>query len=96
MFSMALFLGFPVDASLSEALESVDSKLAVLFLENNDAHYLKEVVYQDVRYLGKFAGEITNLANLTLLEANIYSLLKKVVPDYSFRKNSLVLFPASL
>ncbi len=95
MYSVALFLGFPIDHAFAEALKSIDSQLANLFIRKNDDSYLQEVSYNGVRYLGKFAGEINDPASLKLLEENIYSLLKRIVPNYQFERGALVLFPAA-
>lgn len=94
MFGVKLFLGFPVNGSLSSAIEKMDPQIVDLFIQEGD-NYLKQVIYQDVRYLGKFAGEICDIGSLELLEKNVYSLLKKLISDYPYEDVSLVLFPAA-
>lgn len=96
MYSVALFLGFPLDQLLAEELKSVDSQLASLFIGRNDNSCLQEITYNGVRYLGKFAGEISDPDSLKLLEANIYSILKRIVPHYNFEDAMLHLFPAAI
>ena len=95
LFGAALFLGFPVDDSFAKTLETVDAQLAALFIRKDASDYLQEVIYRNVRYFGKFAGEISDIVQLRLLEANIYSLLKKIVPHYQSEKIPLLLFPVS-
>lgn len=94
MFSVELFLGYPVEGGFAEALGRVDPQLANLFIQGGE-NYLQQVVHQDVRYLGKFAGEMCDIGRLELLEKNIFSLLKKLIPDYSYESVSLVLFPTN-
>lgn len=93
MFSLEMFLGFPMDAAFGEALERLDPQVAALFIRDDD-HYLKQVVDEDVSYLGKFVGSVCDSATLDLMEKNIYSLLKKLVPDYPYEAVPLILFPA--
>jgi hypothetical protein len=95
MLGVELFLGFPVDPTFTKELSQIDPQLVALFIQNDD-NYLKEIVYHDVRYLGKFAGKISDTSDLKLLEANIYSLLKKMIPDYPYENVPLVLFPAAI
>lgn len=86
-----LFLGFPVDEAFSSALEKINPDYFSLFVQSEDA-YLKEVHFQGVRYLGKYVNDEEPLTQLGLLEANVFSLLKKLVTDYDYSKTNLVLF----
>ena len=54
--------------------------------------YLEEVDFQGIRYLGKYVNNEEPLANLDLLEANIFSILKKLVSEYPYQDTHLVLF----
>jgi len=90
---VSLFLGFPVDASLAAGIEKLDQRIAQLFIDGKEFDYLKERSHQNMRYLGKFADVPVDVNSLFLLEANIYSLLKKIFPQYSTEEISLVLFP---
>ncbi len=78
------------------ALKRVDAKLAALFIRNDTEDYLREIIHQDCHYLGKFAGEVSDCHHLRLLEVNIYSLLKKIVPGYPCEGVPLQLFPVSM
>lgn len=93
MYEVELFLGFPIDSSFATALSSIDPKIISIFIRN-DRDYLQEITYQNNRYIGKFAGKLNDLSGLELLNSNIYSILKKIVPDYPFEKTQLELFPA--
>lgn len=93
-FEAHLFLGFPIDDDFDQHLKKVDTQLLEHYVGNGD-DYLKEVFFHNTRYLGKFAGRGSHLADLDLLEENIYSLLKKIVPQYPYEETSLVLFPAT-
>jgi hypothetical protein len=88
-----LFLGFSVDESFSKALSSIDPQVKNLFIRSDTHDYLQEVAYNDRRYIGKFVGEITDSKQLKLIESNIYSLLKKIIPDYPSEQVSLQVFP---
>lgn len=96
MFGVALFLGFPIDKTFSKELASIDAKVAAMFIRNDTQEYLQEIVFQETRYLGRFAGEMSDSTSLALLEANIYSLLKRIVPHYPSEETPLVLFPATI
>lgn len=94
MFSVALFLGYPVDRLLAQALETGNSQTAHFYIQNGDPNYLHDVIYEGQRYLGKCVREVTTLSDLVLVEANIYSLLKKINP-HDYEKTPLVIFPFS-
>lgn len=89
-----LFLGFPVDEAFLESLDQIDEKLQNYFVQQND-HYLQKIVGANgTVYFGKFVGEKTDLQELHAVEANIYSLLKRLAPGFPFQKTALRLFPA--
>lgn len=90
ILDLKLFFGFSVDASLEDALTKANSHAVQLFI-NNSSEYLHEVFHDGKRYVGKFVGQITSPPELELLEANIYSITKKLVPDYDFSLNPAVL-----
>lgn len=92
MYRAELFLGFPVDSLFAKKLAMLDTGYVSLFIQHNET-YLREVTYNNVKYLGKAAGKVNELTALDLLEANIISLLKKLVSDYPYQQNSLHLFP---
>ncbi len=87
-----IFLGFPLDDACAAALEGLDPAFKKLYIQD-DAAYLQEIVHNEQRYLGKIVMQTESLDALELLQDNIYSLLKKLVPDYPFRDEPLQLFP---
>lgn len=93
MFEVALFLGFPVDIPLANALAELDPSISALFIQEKDSDYLKKVIYQQSPYIGKSAGDIVEIDQLSLIEANIRSILKKLLPHYSQEHLFPLLFP---
>ncbi|MBA3816230.1 MAG: hypothetical protein H0X29_06870 [Parachlamydiaceae bacterium] len=91
MLNLELFLGFPINKDFSQCVAQVDTKIIELFVTENDA-YLRQVVYKNIIYWGKNIGEVCDIDKLELLEKNVYSLLKKVIPDYPFNETPLLLF----
>lgn len=80
MKNSLLFLGFPVD---EEQVREVTSSAFYSLYVNSESRYLEEYREGDCLYLGKYIDEITDLDCLARLEANIYSILKKWVPNPS-------------
>jgi|LakMenE18May11ns_1017448.scaffolds.fasta_scaffold9369885_2 hypothetical protein len=93
MYLAELFLGFRVGESYRAKLDLVDRDLKNLFLKNDQEIYLEENFHEGIYYLGKSLGKIKDFSSLEALEANIYSLLKKLVPDYPYSEEPLSLFP---
>lgn len=92
MYSAQLFLGFPVDKTFAMALQKANPAILAIFIQDNE-NYLREITWQDTRYFGKYVGKAADLNTLDMLEANIYSLLKKLVPEYPCLQVPLTLFP---
>ena len=90
-----LFLGYPIDLSLANSILHVDDGLKNYFIRDDDLYLCKIAHRNGVEYLGKFVGERTDLHALETIEANVYSLLSKILPDYPFQQTALRLFPAS-
>jgi hypothetical protein len=93
MYSVKLFFGFYVNEELADELIKVNPKLLALFIQNEE-NYLKEIEIQNKRYIGKGIESSIDLVSLELLQANIYSLLKKILPTYPFEKSPLILLPS--
>jgi hypothetical protein len=87
-----LFLGVLVDSLISTLLQGIDPKKKALFIRENDSSCLECLSHQDHAYLGKWAGSIRSLEELLLLEENIRSLLRKLLPELN-NKPELQLFP---
>jgi hypothetical protein len=92
MYSARLFLGFPITSEFSSFLEQVDPKVLDLFIKDEE-NYLKKLKINEVSFLGKCVDNSIDLDSLELLEANIFSLIKKLVPIYPYSLNPLKLFP---
>ncbi len=91
-FEVELFYGFPVTQAYREILEGLDKRIFELYVRNDDA-YLQDIEHNGSRYLGKSIGPIVELSTLELLQLNIYSLLKKLAPDFHYETVPLRLVP---
>lgn len=91
LINSALFLGLLVDEVFSAALKKLAPEYLALFLNSEDT-YLEEIHFNGKRYIGKYVDNEESLAQLELLEAHIFSLLKKLVSDYDYSHLNLVLF----
>ncbi|MGA8165351.1 MAG: hypothetical protein WB791_10105 [Waddliaceae bacterium] len=102
MVFFQLFLGFPLDKLFVEELGKANPYLVAQFIQTGreaysaDSEYLREIIYQEMHFLGKFLGGIANLQHIELVEANIYSLLKRLVPHFSYEEIPLYLFPIDI
>lgn len=88
-----LFYGFLVNEAFHQALNEVDEGVRLLFVQNDEKH-LHKVEHKGNVYLGKFLGNKSHLASLPDIEKNIYSLLNRLVPQFSYEDTDLLLFPA--
>ena len=91
-----LFLGFLITPSYSDLLSCLPEAVIKSFVNPSDFNYLQEIECEGRRYLGKIIENGIDLSSLELLQANIYSLLKRLVSDYPYENQSLVLFPIPL
>lgn len=89
-----LFLGIPVDALLAEKLAIIPPQILQLYICEGD-NYLQKIEDHGISYLGKHIENCVELSSLQLLEANVYSLLKKIVPDYPYHATPLVILAIS-
>lgn len=90
MFEVDLFLGFPISDDFRSRLNGVNPHLFDRFV-NEGSEYLREVEHDGIKYLGKFVGGILETGRSELLETNIFSMIKRLVPDFSYDDTSLVL-----
>ncbi len=88
-----LFYGFRVDDTFHHALDEVDEEVKIFFIQDDDRH-LHRVRHNGNLYLGKFLGDKSDLKSLPNVERNIYSILSRLVPKYSYQETELLLFPA--
>lgn len=87
-----LFLGYPLTDSLQREFIKVDERLLEMFL-SGVAPYLQRIDYHEAVFIGKEIGQAADFNKIKLLEANIYSMLAKIVPGYPFKETSLFLLP---
>lgn len=92
LFERNLFLGFPVDSLYQTGLFSVNPQLLSLYIQTN-GDYLQEHFYSGTRYLGRAISSPMQICDLELLESHIYSLLTRLVPNYSYSNSKLWLLP---
>lgn len=83
MIELQLFLGFPIESTLANRLN------ASTFMDLN----LICIKGPKGEYVGKKIGSSIDLEALHNAEANVYSLLRKLLPDFPFNASDLVLFP---
>lgn len=79
----SLFIGIPQTESIEQGLNAVDPSLRQIY-------HLEEIEHQKRRYLGKRAGVVADLDQLTLLETNVLSLLKKLLPHIEIHETKLI------
>ncbi len=94
LLNSSLFFGFCVDEVFARSLAKHKPEYISLFVHADD-NYLQELHHQGKYYLGKCVNNTESVTQLKLLEANIYSLLKKLVADYPYTDSDLVLLAFS-
>lgn len=92
-FQSELFLGFSVDPTFENELNSLDNQIKSLYIQENSDAYLTKYALNDKQFLGKYIGTSSNLPHLELASTNIYSLLKKIVPNYPYDQSELFVIP---
>lgn len=92
MVSSRLFFGFIVQEAFASKLLFVPKDLESFIIQNEEP-YLYKVSHEGNIYLGKYVKSELNLAELQLVETNIFSLLKKLIPDYDYESSELYLIP---
>lgn len=88
-FQLKLFVGFSPDSNFEEGVEETNPHLLTLLTSGGD--YLQEASYNQKRYLGKSTSSLLSVQQLENLEANVVSLLKRLVPGYPFENHPLCL-----
>lgn len=84
-----MFVGHPVDGNLERALRKLDPDHVSLYLGSEG--YLQEVESSGHKFWGKKVGAELDFEALSMSEAHVESLLRKLLPDYHFKE--LLLFP---
>lgn len=91
MFETVLFLGFPLSDSYEQILRQLSDVDRNLFIGDSDASYLQKIESEGVKYLGKYLGPLIEVGALEMSSSHIYSLLRKLVPDFSYDCHPLIL-----
>ncbi len=94
MFFYRLYLGFPLNSSYQAALDRASLPLKSLLIQSA-SDYLEPVAHAGQLYLGKFLDPIVELSSLEASQRHIFSLLSRLVPDYPYKSQSLVLLAIS-
>jgi hypothetical protein len=92
MFDHQLFLGLPLSESYQQELAQLPAPIRAAFIQSQSSLYLQQIENEGTIYLGKSLGPLVELSALESIQAHIYSLLKKLVPHYSYDKHPLLLF----
>lgn len=92
MISVELFLGFPCTHEYLAIFRELPDSLAKVFV-GEDTSYLQKIETPGGLFLGKRIGREVDVEGLKNLEANVYSLLTRLTPDFPVKETSLVLFP---
>ena len=92
MITVELFLGFPCNSEYLAIFQELPASLVKVFV-GEDASYLQKIEMENGSFLGKRIGKEVDVEGLKNLEANIYSLLNRLTPDFPVKETSLVLFP---
>jgi hypothetical protein len=88
-----IFLGIPLDSLFQAQLKQVPPPLHALFIH---PEYLQQVEYAGQSYLGKVLDSLIEIQTLDSMEANIYSLLARLVADYQKKPLVLLALPKSV
>lgn len=91
MFDYQLFFGYPQSDSFYRTLDQVSPALRALYIQSDPSSYLQQIEYEGVTYLGKLVDVPIEVETLEALETHIYSLLKCLVPQYSYEQPLLLL-----
>lgn len=83
-----LFLGFLLTEPFLAQFNLVSSDLKSVFIH---PQYLQLIQLEGQTYLGKYLGARVEYPALELMQANIYSLLRRLIYDYPYEQFSLVL-----
>lgn len=88
-----LFVGLPLTETYLRELQNLPPALIKTFIQDQSADYLQQIECDGVFYLGKSLETPYDMAALDALQTNVYSLLKKLIPDYPYEQHPLLLLP---
>jgi hypothetical protein len=85
-----LFLGFPITEIYRKQLNDVSQEVRSVFIRDH-ADYLQYIEQVGQAYLGKRLNVPVDVSSLELMHDHIYSLLKCLIPAYSYEDSSLMI-----
>lgn len=85
-----LFLGFPLSETYEMRLNQIPFEVRSAFIQNG-SDYLQFVTDNGKNYLGKALSTPVEFSSLEIIQDHLYSLLKRLISDYSYENSSLVL-----
>lgn len=85
-----LYLGLGIDKDLFDALQKIDPKIYSYY--THQLQYLVEMEFSQEKFLAKKIGNRIDYSDLILLESNLLSILKKLLPSYNFNSELFTLF----
>lgn len=91
MLDYTLFIGLLLDDAYLRELEEVPPSLRDLLIQSQDDTYLRQIDFEGKVYLGKFLEPPMEVSSLETVQAHIHSILKRLVPYYSYDEHPLVL-----
>ena len=80
-----LFLAFPLTSSYEEALATIP----FAFREEMIRTHLQMIEKEEGCYLAKLLGPSTDVETVNLAAVHLYSVLKKLTPDYPCEQHPL-------
>lgn len=83
-----LFLGFPISSSYQEKLNQIPSHQREVWIHPD---YLQQIEYRGSLYLGKSLGPLVEAQMLETVAEHLCSLLCRLVADYPYQKEHLIL-----
>ena len=95
MLDHPLFLGLPLSESYLQKLNQLPLPLMEAFIQDQSSDYLQQIESDGVRYLGKYVDTPYEMAAFDSLQTHIYSLLKRLIPDYPYEQHPLLLLAPS-
>lgn len=86
-----------MDAAYEQKLATVNPPLLALFTSGGE-EYLESREHQGRPYFGKTLGGSIDLPRLELVQGNVLSILRRLVPDYAYESVPLcvIAYPTSL
>ena len=90
MFDHHLFFGLPLFEPYLHRLNELPAPFRDAFIQDQSTDYLQQIENEGIVYVGKCINPPLELASLDSLEIHIYSILKKLIPDYPFEQHPLI------